>query len=83
MSIIYVCLVFVVPSELWSVHVLRSRLYVLYVSCGLMEKHELRIGKVKARDQEADYWLQIACVVCDHVHSHTNKHIVPAFCQVA
>ncbi len=51
-------------------HLLRSR---LYVSCGLIEKHKLRTGKVKARDQETDYWLQIACIVSGHTHTHTHK----------
>lgn len=33
-----------------------------------MGKHEVRTGKVRARDQEADYWLQITCVVSDCTH---------------
>lgn len=44
----------------------------LYVSYGLMAKHELRAAKVRAGDQEADYWLQIACIVsgCTRVNKH-------------
>lgn len=51
-----------------------SRLYVLHLGCGPIEKHELRIGKLKARDQEADYWLQIAAqswTVRSHMHTNT------------
>lgn len=46
----------------------------LHVSCGPMEKHQLRSGKVKARDQKADYWLQIAWIVWLHTHTCTHAH---------
>lgn len=49
----YKCLSLSSP-QLCTVDVLGSRSDVLYVSCGLIEKHELRIGKVKDRDQEGE-----------------------------
>lgn len=53
----------------------------LYVSYGLMETHKLRIGKVRARDQAADYWLQVAFTVSTCKRTHTQG--VTAFGQGA
>lgn len=45
-----------------------------HISFRLPEKHKLRFGTARARDQETDYWLQIARVVSERTH----KHAVPA-----
>lgn len=65
---------FLFRPQLRSVLVVLFRLYVLHLGCSLIEKHELGIGKPKARDQEADYWLQIAAqswIVHSHMHTNT------------
>lgn len=70
---IYVCLseyVFLF-GLLWSVHVPRPD----YTSAVGWERNmSLELEKVKARDQEADYWLQIAGVLSDCKLTHTQTN---------